>query len=113
MAGNQNNSCAYFSSSCHWMFVLVVREVMFVLLFKPYHLTLFIMAEKQPLKNGEPVAEDQCSTNACSNCYTYRGCMHQPYSFWQALCDAAAFQLQPSEELKARIFKSGNQSFAA
>jgi hypothetical protein len=86
---------------------------MFVLLFKPYHLTLFIMAEKQPLKNGEPVAEDQCSTNACSNCYTYRGCMHQPYSFWQALCDAAAFQLQPSEELKARIFNSSNQSFAA
>lgn len=67
------------------------------------------MAEKQPLKNGEPVAENQCSTNACSNCYTYRGCMHQPYSFWQALCDAAALQLQPSEELKAKIFANVQQ----
>lgn len=71
------------------------------------------MTEKQPLKNGAPVAGDQCSTNACSNCYTYSGCMHQPYSFWQALCDAAAVQLQPSEELKARIFGNNNQSFAA
>lgn len=71
------------------------------------------MTEKQPLKNGEPDAEDECSTNICSNCYTHRGCMHQPYSFWQALCDAAAFQLQPSEELKARFFNSSDQSIAA
>ncbi len=69
------------------------------------------MTEKQPLTNGDPVAEDQCSTNACSNCHTYRGCMHQPYSFWQALCDAAAFQLQPSEDLKARIFANVQQQY--
>jgi hypothetical protein len=80
---------------------------------KPYHLTLFIMTEKQPLQNGKPVAEDECSTNSCSNCYKYHGCMHQPYSFWQALCDVAALQLQPSEELKTRLFNSTHQSFAA
>ena len=81
--------------------------------FQPYHQTLFIMNEKQPVQNGKPVAGDECSTNSCSNCYTYRGCMHQPYSFWQALCDAAALQLQPSEEVKARIFNSSNRSYAA
>lgn len=70
------------------------------------------MNEKQPLKNGGPVAEDECSTITCSNCYTHRGCMHQPYSFWQALCDAAALQLQSNEELKATIFNS-SQPFAA
>jgi hypothetical protein len=109
---NENNSSFCFFSSYFQLFVLSWSDNMFVVLFKPYHLTLFIMTEKQPLKNGAPVAEDQCSTNACSNCYAYSGCMHQPYSFWQALCDAAAFQLQPSEELKARIFNS-KQSFAA
>mgnify|MGYP006193859511 FL=1 len=71
------------------------------------------MTEEQPLQNGSAMAEDPCSLNTCSNCYTYRGCMHQPYSFWQALCDAAALQLQPSEELKARIFNSSNRSYAA
>lgn len=69
------------------------------------------MTEEQPLQNGSAMAEDPCSLNTCSNCYTYRGCMHQPFSFWQALCDVAAFQLQHSEELKARIFASVQQKY--
>lgn len=64
---------------------------------------LSIMNEKQPYFSNH-VAEQDCSQNKCSNCYTYSGCMHQPYSFWQAFACLTSFQMQPSEQVQADLF---------
>lgn len=61
------------------------------------------MNQKQSPKNSKGVTQDHCSEESCSNCYIYSGCMHQPYSFWQALCDVAMYRLQQNEQLKAML----------